>query len=817
MDYLTSFKTKIFRSVFPLLFICGCIPLMSTPVMSAEDTPETGKEDTQNLTVIEFYTLTNTLPRELIDLQNKVDETKNPATLLTQLPTLAKQIDQVDWDTTMATADPNISYHQLSAMESRLIKIKNRIDQLNAPIESNIRSLESWYRTWLDKEKELHEFMRQVTETPDLNISPLAINSLEVIVNQAKDLIESHIEPSLQAGQSIGELQTRVYAISLTVSGLIDEINEAGIQQTSPSMLSSAFYGRLDVDLVKQGLGNLKLFSRYQWGYLQQSILGVVLCLLGIIILAFLIHLSKMLVNSASRWHSFASRPMATAVLLSGSAFMFYDFRSVVNNMPPDWNTLLLLPLTIATILLTDRISNKLLQPRILMLRVAAAIYAVSTALTVLGIPQPIFYLFIFLVCLGLVVYHLYLIALVRTQKQSNEKLWLLWLGVFFLFVVIVVGAAGYDLFAMAIFSRALSMIVFTTVILLLYYTLMGLIELIFHNSPVAIIRSNSTVMVSEIAPLLILSLGIVWFASILKILWIYPTVHASFTAISSVTFTIGSLTITPGLIMAVVIAGYGTLLFSHAIKAILLQETLPRHNVELGVQLSITRLIHYAILTIGFLIILRILGFGMGQITIIGGALGVGIGFGLQAIVNNFVSGLILLFERPIKVGDVVVVGQDIGEVKEMGLRATTVQTFDNAEIVIPNSELITKNVTNWTLAEKRVRVKIPVGVAYGTNIETVLKILLSCAKENPTVLSTPEPRALFLAFGNSSLDFELRVWISDFNDKLMVLSELNQDIESEFELADIEIPFPQTDLHIRTIDQKVSDALGGTKGVKS
>ena len=189
------------------------------------------------------------------------------------------------------------------------------------------------------------------------------------------------------------------------------------------------------------------------------------------------------------------------------------------------------------------------------------------------------------------------------------------------------------------------------------------------------------------------------------------------------------------------------------------------------------------------------------------------GIGFGLQAIVNNFVSGLILLFERPIKVGDMIEVGTDIGEVKELGLRATTVQTFDNAEIVIPNSQLITGSVMNWTLAEKKVRVRVPVGVSYGSDISKVLEILLTCANENPLVLSTPKPVALFLAFGASSLDFELRAWIADFNDKLSTLSELNQDIEYEFSLAGIEIPFPQRDLHLRSVDHAVLENLGESK----
>ncbi len=185
------------------------------------------------------------------------------------------------------------------------------------------------------------------------------------------------------------------------------------------------------------------------------------------------------------------------------------------------------------------------------------------------------------------------------------------------------------------------------------------------------------------------------------------------------------------------------------------------------------------------------------------------GIGFGLQAIVNNFVSGLILLFERPIKVMDIIENGSRTGRVKSLGLRATVVQTFDNAEIVIPNSELITGTVTNWTLAEKKARVRVPVGVAYGSDISQVIEILIRCANEHPLVLSTPPPRAMFLAFGASSLDFELRAWIPDVRQRTSTLSELNQEIESEFSQAGIEIPFPQSDLHLRTVSEEVAAGL--------
>ncbi len=226
------------------------------------------------------------------------------------------------------------------------------------------------------------------------------------------------------------------------------------------------------------------------------------------------------------------------------------------------------------------------------------------------------------------------------------------------------------------------------------------------------------------------------------------------------------------------------------------------------------SRLIHYCFILVGFLLAVTALGFTLTNLTILGGAIGVGIGFGLQAIVNNFASGIILLFERPIKVDDMIQVGDLPCKVKKIGLRATVVQSLDDAEIVVPNSDLITTQVTNWTLSARRMRLRIPVGVAYGSDVPLVMKILMECAEENKSVLRNPAPRVLFLTFGESSLDFELRIWIGDFANRRLVQSELNQEIDRRFRSAEIEIPFPQRDLHLRSIDESAASTLESPMG---
>jgi small-conductance mechanosensitive channel len=273
--------------------------------------------------------------------------------------------------------------------------------------------------------------------------------------------------------------------------------------------------------------------------------------------------------------------------------------------------------------------------------------------------------------------------------------------------------------------------------------------------------------------------------------------------------FTVGETRITVGLVLAAVAILYSSFLVSWAVQTVFMEEVLRRRHVEMGVRMSMARLVHYVLILVGFMIALTALGFDLRNITILGGALGIGIGFGLQTVVSNFVCGLILLFERPLKVGDVIELGEQRGKVKKLGLRATVVQTFDQAEVVVPNTDLISNQVTNWTLADRRMRLTVPVGVAYGSDIALVMKTLAEIAQENERVLKDPSPQILFATLGASSLDFDFRVWLSDYGDRRQVQSELLLEIDRRFRERDIEIPFPQRDLHLRSVDSPAAASL--------
>jgi small-conductance mechanosensitive channel len=223
------------------------------------------------------------------------------------------------------------------------------------------------------------------------------------------------------------------------------------------------------------------------------------------------------------------------------------------------------------------------------------------------------------------------------------------------------------------------------------------------------------------------------------------------------------------------------------------------RVTVAKGMPNTINMLLKIALISGGFFLAAAAAGMQLSNLSIIIGAFSVGIGFGLQNIFNNMVSGLILAFERPIKVGDTVQVGDLMGVVIAIGFRSSTVRSFDGAEVIVPNGNLISDSMVNWTRTDFLRRMDIRLGVAYGTDPQKVLGILKEAAGEHELVRTMPAPSAYFIGFGDSSLDFRMLAW-TDIDHRLTVESELNVAINTKLAEAGIEIPFPQRDLHIRS-----------------
>jgi potassium efflux system protein len=243
----------------------------------------------------------------------------------------------------------------------------------------------------------------------------------------------------------------------------------------------------------------------------------------------------------------------------------------------------------------------------------------------------------------------------------------------------------------------------------------------------------------------------------------------------------------------------WASFLLSRLVRFVLDEDVYPHLHLGGGLPQVFSSLLHYALLLAGFLLALAALGVDLTKITILASALGVGIGFGLQSVVNNFVSGIIVLFERRIDVGDAVQIGDVAGSMQQMGIRACTVRTWEGAEVIVPNAILISDKVTNWTLSDRRRRIDVAVGVAYGTAPEKVLDLLLALARAHPLVLSEPAPAALFRGFGESALRFEMQCWTDRFERWVQIQSELAVALYAALRDAGIEIPLPQHDVRLR------------------
>jgi small-conductance mechanosensitive channel len=238
----------------------------------------------------------------------------------------------------------------------------------------------------------------------------------------------------------------------------------------------------------------------------------------------------------------------------------------------------------------------------------------------------------------------------------------------------------------------------------------------------------------------------------------------------------------------------------SKGIRKILKTRVFDKYQLDEGIQLVILKLTHYLLVGLGIIMAVQSIGLNLTSLAVVFGLLSVGIGFGLQNVASNFVSGLIILFERPIKIGDRITIGDVWGDVVNISLRATLIRTVDNIAIIVPNSEFISSQVINWSHVDPKVRVHIPVGVAYGSDVQLVINSLLEVARNHPEVMDDPSPQVWFKEFANSSLDFELLVWTLNPKRRQEIISDLNKEIDEIFRKNKIQIPFPQRDLHIRS-----------------
>jgi len=329
---------------------------------------------------------------------------------------------------------------------------------------------------------------------------------------------------------------------------------------------------------------------------------------------------------------------------------------------------------------------------------------------------------------------------------------------------------------------------------------------------------SRFSVVTRHAGPLLqsftrLLRLGalLAWLVVALNEFRVYRPIRDAVAGVLTHQFKFGEISLTLGGVLLFMFSVWLAFWAAKTVRVVLQEEVLPKMSLPRGVGNSISSLTYYAMVIAGLLVALAAAGFEVSQLAIVVGALGIGIGLGLQNVVNNFVSGLILMFERPIQPGDVVEVGGTSGKVREIGMRATTLSTFEGADVVVPNGVLLNEKLINWTLSDMDRRIDVNVGVAYGTDPRKVLELLLEVTRSTPGIATEPEPTVLFVGFGTSSLDFAIRSWTNNFGDWVKIRSNLTVRVHDALVAAGIEIPFPQQDVHVRSITPAAGAVLAG------
>jgi len=496
------------------------------------------------------------------------------------------------------------------------------------------------------------------------------------------------------------------------------------------------------------------------------------------------------------------SKPISTALIIG-------LFASVIlySNRPLVFRDMMLLLVIVPMVILLRSLFDKQFRVYIYILAVVLAAHIVYSYLPVGNIYSRFLLLFISLIEL-LTVLHFIFNFKTRMKKGNIIERIIIVLCYGFL-LLIVVGLFG-SVFGKVMLARYLLFSVSGIVLVSFLITVTAIMingtAVIFISGNLAgksnVIRKNKYTLLKKVPRFINFIASIVLIYYILIILGWSDAVVGSLSDWLSNSYKIGSLTFSWGKLFVFLFIIWFSIFLAKIVRAVLEDDMLNKVKMEEGLPHTIAMMARYSLITLGVILAFSALGMPMSDLAIIFSAFGVGIGFGLQSIFNNLVSGFILLFERPIKIGDTIEVGELVGTVRSIGIRASNIRTFDGAEIIVPNGNLISNEVVNWTLSDQRRRIEIKVSVSYKTDPARVTKILLGLLEGHEDVANDPQPGIYFIEMGDNALIFRVLFWTYQYGKWYSIRSKIMYEIFDTLKAAGIEIPYNQLDLHLRSSD---------------
>ncbi len=752
-----------------------------------------------------FPGLAEVVPRTA-DLSQRAIQTEEAIGALADVSSYGKQISEAENRVSQLSkriagmGDPaSWNIYRLLDIQQLTESEKGKAGALLDTISAKLYELESIGKKWDEEHlfwKKWEESLRAAQTEVPLDY----FRKVQAAATAVGRAVSNASAPLLALQQRLTKLLEEVRQLSIPVDTALKKVRSETFQKNTPSFFSSEFYRQFNKALwptMKEALAeSLKLEREYLPTY------GWLLFLQALAVLTLMAVLRRRgrWSERTEEWFFIRQHPWAFSIfVVQALALLLYPAPA------PSW---MLLNLALTILSSSFLISSMLLHPRLrLVIFLLAGVLIISSILKLISLPTPLYSLFQALICLLGIGF--FTSEARRYLADQGGKLDLVSAGlragppVFFAALLLLL--SGYSNLAHYLLRSSIISIFFVITAFLLLHIGNGGIEMVLRQPTVArlgLVSRFGEAIETRLKKLLKMLLLFVLLLTLFQLWGIYPSFGQAWERIFEFRFAVGELTLSLGRILIAVFLIYVVVSGSWFIRAFLDGEVFPRQQLDRGASDAIKKLIHYTLLFIGIMMAISLIGLNLTSFAFLTGAIGIGVGFGLQNIVNNFVSGLMLLFERPFKVGDVVVVDNETGTVRKIGLRSTLIETFDRSELIVPNSQFISGKVINWTRSSHIARIKIEVGVAYGSDVKLVLRLLKEAAETDRRILRDPAPNPLFLRFGDSALEFELHTWIGDVKDRLSVRSQLCEEIAARFQEAGIEIPYPQRDLHLRSVD---------------
>ena len=807
-NMIKGFIIQFLRLVV-LLILTNSSELFSQQVkdiLKKPDATTTESPQVEALTLSEIIPEASVLSDKLTILENSIKGLIDVSSINKKYKKVADDLKFIESNFNVLIKEEQVNTEELDILKGDLDQLGQIFYETDKALINAIQTLEKSRTEWLNYQQKWNKYESYflTQEVPDE--AKLALKNTKETITKGLGIVIDKLNVLLKLQQNGYDNQSVINDLNNQILVLKQKKLVSAFEDGSIPMYSSKFFLQFNDKLwlkVKRGfskviLPNESFFQNYGWLYVLQIITTL--------FIIYLIRKNETFLNSKKEFEFITNRSVSAGLFFGVIMILMFH---IDTKSPSIWRLFLFI---VGGLAFCRLISNRNSEPWKKQFNyVLVAVIIISGFFQVFNIPVPLFRIFVLMVSL-IGIYKLYEWNKKNKLTTKSKKYTMFFnLLSLYLWIIVISEIIGKEVLALYMYEALLK----TIIIAVFAYVFIKMIQVGIEAGLKSLSNDNSkassdadelihktVIRVTTIIGVLVIMLGVL--PRILVYWNLYKEYGEAYANLMSIGFNIGKTKISLGVLIASLSIFYGSYILSTIIEMILMNNRYDK-KLDKGARLSIAQLIRYFLVFFGFLIAIAAIGFDLTNFAIVLSALSVGIGFGLQGLVNNFVSGLILLFERPIREGDTIEVEGVWSDVKKIGLRSTTVQTFDQSDIIIPNADLVYNKVTNWTLSNKRKRIKILVGVAYGSNVALVIETLKEVGNSNEDLVKSYKPVVLFVNFADSTLNFELRVWAKDANISMQIESDLRQEIDKRFRENNIEIAFPQRDLHIKTIEKEI------------